>query len=363
MSASDATPFYKRVLVTGASGTIGRYVASLADALGYYVVASDKRRSGIATPIRGEVRTADLTDAAACESLVRGCDAVIHTASELSVDATPASLTAVNTDAVVALFEAARRAGVRRFLHVSTAGLYAPTAQPEGLTEDAPLAPRGKFGQSKHGAEIFLKAQSDGPSWTIVRPAPLYGKRGRYFAASLLVIAPILKAVLHRVPHWEGGPDATMVHAEDVARALLFLLPHESAAREVFNVSDGDVLSLGERISITLDAYGIPRSRVLRPSPWLLERLGKSMGRDVTYRVCDRLAVVLWQALAARHGLKPALRPRLDRESMALLYDHMVVDASKLRALGWVPRFGNFAEAWCEVLKWYQAERWVPRYL
>ena len=44
------------------------------------------------------------------------------------------------------------------------------------------------------------------------------------------------------------------------------------------------------------------------------------------------------------------------------VYDDLVVDSGKLRALGWSPRFPRFAEGWREVLRWYQAERWVPRY-
>ncbi len=40
----------------------------------------------------------------------------------------------------------------------------------------------------------------------------------------------------------------------------------------------------------------------------------------------------------------------------------LVVDASRLRALGWTPRFPEFRAGFAEVLRWYQAERWVPRY-
>ena len=80
------------------------------------------------------------------------------------------------------------------------------------------------------------------------------------------------------------------------------------------------------------------------------------------YQVVDRAALGMWRLVVLRHGLKPALRVRLDREALSLLYDDLVVDASKLRALGWLPRYPRFAEGWRQVLRWYQAERWVPRY-
>ena len=69
-----------------------------------------------------------------------------------------------------------------------------------------------------------------------------------------------------------------------------------------------------------------------------------------------------WRAVVLRHGLKAALRPRMDREALTLLYESLVVDSSKLRGLGWVPRNDRFAQGWGDVLRWYQAERWVPRY-
>jgi hypothetical protein len=63
-----------------------------------------------------------------------------------------------------------------------------------------------------------------------------------------------------------------------------------------------------------------------------------------------------------RHGLKPALRPRLDREAVTLLSDDLVLDTGRLGALGFACRFPRFAEGFRDVLRWYQAERWVPRY-
>ena len=69
------------VLVTGARGTVGNYVVALAEAAGYRVIASDLTARGIRTPVRGEVRPADLRDPEGLADLVRGADAVIHTGS------------------------------------------------------------------------------------------------------------------------------------------------------------------------------------------------------------------------------------------------------------------------------------------
>lgn len=352
----------KTVLVTGAAGTVGNYVIPLAEAAGYRVVASDLTAKGVQQPVRGEVRPGDLRDRDFVKRLVEGCDYVIHTAALLDVGAPEAALREVNTDVVARLHDAAREAGAARFVQVSTAMLYAQ-GQRQPLTEDAPLAPRGEHGRSKLGAEEVLRArEGDGPAWTILRAAPLYGRRGRHFAAALLAVGPVMRLATPILPRPAGGPVATLVHAEDVARAAVFVLDREDTRHEVFNVADEDGLTLGDRVTETLRAYGLPTVGAgSMPRP-VLDRVARLFVKPGAYHAADSVALGAWRLVVLRHGLKPALRVRLDREALTLLYDDLVVDAGKLRALGWLPRYPRFAEGWRQVLRWYQAERWVPRY-
>jgi nucleoside-diphosphate-sugar epimerase len=342
---------------------VGNYVVGLAEAAGYRVVVSDIDSRGLRAPVRGEVRAADLRDESVFASLVKGCDFVVHTAAQLSVSADAAELSKTNSDAVVRLYEAAQAAHVKRFVHISTATLYAaPITAP--VDESHPLEPRGPYGLSKHAAELYLRGRDGAPSmpWTILRAAPIYGRRGRHFAASMLAVGPLLALASPVVPKPAGGPLGTMVHAEDVARAALFVLERDACAFEVYNVSDGDVLALGDRLGITIDAYGLRsfESGVLPQALW--EAAGKVFALSAAYRGADLAALAGWKYVVARYGLKPALRPRLDREAMTLLYQDLIVDAEKMRALGWKPRFDDFRKGWTEVLRWYQAEDWVPRY-
>lgn len=350
----------KTLLVTGALGTVGSYVVGLAEAAGYRVIASDLTTAGLRTPVRGEAQAADLRDPGAIERLVRGCDLVVHTAAQLDVTADPAELTATNTDAVCHLYEAAAAAGAERFVHMSTATLYQSTGR--SLREDTPLSPRGPYGMSKHGAEAFLRGRTDGMPWTILRAAPIYGRRGRHFAAGLLCLGPLARLVTPVLPRPSGGPPGTMVHAADVARALLFVLERDEAAFEVFNVADGDVIGLGDRIGITLDLYGLRSVPTGDFPPIFLEGLGRLLQKPGAYQAADAAVLSAWKVVVVRHGIKPALRPRMDRELMTLLYEDLVVDSGKLRDLGWEPKHARFETGWREVLRWYQAERWVPRY-
>jgi len=349
------------VLVTGAAGTVGNYVVGVAEAAGYRVIASDLRVAGIRMPVRGEIRAGDIRDPETVARLVEGADHVIHTAAQLDSRASHDELEETNTDAVVRLYDAARAAGARRFVHMSTAMLY-QEGQSGPLTETALVAPRGKHGASKQGAEEFLFARDQGPAWTVLRAAPLYGRRGRHFAASLLSVGPIVRLLCPVLPRMRGGPDATMVHAEDVARALVFVLGRDDTERQVYNVADEDPMPLGDRLSETFRAYGLPTVPTGQMPRAVVRQLGHLFQGDLASRGADAAVLNAWRLVVARYGLKPALRPRLEREAISLLSEDLIVDSTKLRALGWRPRYPRFAEGFRQVLRWYQAENWVPRY-
>lgn len=351
------------VLVTGAAGTVGNYVVRLCEAAGFAVVATDQNMRGMRQPTRGRMVAGDLTDPAVRAQALEGVDHVIHTAALLDASADASVLGRVNTELVVELFEAAALRDVKRFVHMSTCMLYAPR-QGRALSEDAPTAPRGPHGLSKLGAEAFLRGRGrgDGPAWTILRAAPIYGRRGRHFASSLLVAGPLLRLFTPVVPRVSGGPRHSFVHAEDVARALLFALTDARTHYGTYNVADDDPLPLGERLAQTYEAYGLRSVGVGGVPELLLQFANRTARTPGALRAFDASVLGLWQAVVVRHRLKAALRPRLDREAVTLLGDDLVIDTSRLRELGFRPRHARFGTAWRDVLRWYQAEEWVPRY-
>ncbi|MBX7195031.1 MAG: NAD(P)-dependent oxidoreductase [Sandaracinaceae bacterium] len=350
------------VLVTGAAGTVGNYAVSLAEAAGYRVIATDVSAKGITVPVRGEVRAGDLRDAAFVERLVRGVDAVIHTAALLDVGTPYETLRAVNTDAVGTLYDLASRAGAKRFAHVSSGMIYAQ-GQKGPVAETAPILPRGPHGRSKRDAEQLLEERKDkGAKWTILRAAPVYGRRGRHFAAILLTVGPAMRLTMPVLPRPAGGPVHNFVHAEDVARALVHVLFREDTAYRVYNVADDDPLSLGERVAETFRSYGLHTLPAGELPRGVLDRVAHLFQTPGAHQSLDRALLAAWRLVVLRHGLKPALRSRVDREALTLLYDDLVLDTKALRETGWSPRFPRFQEGWRQVLRWYQAERWAPRY-
>lgn len=351
------------VLVTGAAGTVGSYAASLAEAAGFRVIATDLASNGITVPVRGEVRAGDLRDQAFVERLVRGVDHVIHTAALLDVGTPYEVLRHVNTDAVAHLYDAAAAAGAKRFVHLSNAMVYGQ-GQKGPIAESANVLPRGPHGRSKRDAELLLeeRAGRGSTTWTVLRPGPVYGRRGRHFAAILLAIGPSMRLSMPILPRPAGGPVHTFVHAEDVARAALHVLARPECANRTFNVADDDALSLGDRVAETFRSYGLHTLPAGQLPRGILDRFAHLFQAPGAYQSLDTALLAAWKLVVLRHGLKPALRARVDREALTLLYDDLVLDTTALKSTGWAPRFPRFVEGFRQVLRWYQAERWAPRF-
>lgn len=152
-----------RVVVTGAAGLLGRAVAAACAAAGHDVRALDR-----VTPPDGpwERATADLADLGAAAQLVAGAEAVVHCAAiPRPTGRAPAEIFTVNLGSVYAVVEAARLAGVRRFVYASSFAVLGfpfgrPLPRPAFLPidESHPVAPLEVYGLSKWLGEEIVAA-------------------------------------------------------------------------------------------------------------------------------------------------------------------------------------------------------------
>lgn len=227
-----------KALVTGGAGFIGSHVVDKLHEAGHDARILDLVRS----PYHPEVETVagDLCEPAVAEAALDGCDAVLHLAAVADVDAVakdPTLTDRVNTRGTQVLLEAARHAGVGRFVYASTIWVYGDAAGPEALDEDTPLGlPKHFYTATKIAGEMYTASYGElyGLEWTILRFGIPYGPRARptavvpAFTAKALAGQPLTIA-------GDGTQSRRFVYVEDLADGVVAALVPRAANR-VYNL-------------------------------------------------------------------------------------------------------------------------------
>lgn len=300
------------IAITGATGFVGQALIDQANDQGVVVQAlarkHQKRRDGVDW-IKG-----DLSDRAALARLVDGVEAVIHVAG-LTNAHHASEFEAANVAGTLAVIEAALAAGVPRFIFVSSLSAREP-----GLSA---------YGASKARAERMVKAS--GLDWTIVRPPAVYGPRDRdmfeLFRAAKWGIVPTPK---------EGR--ASLIHAEDLARLLLALVPGgEGVSHRSFEPDDGR-------------RGGWTHYEIARVIGWSIGRRPRVIGLSKK--------TMEWAAKA--DGMLRGARAKLtlDRVGYMIHPDWVVSLAARVPAALWRPRIET-REGFKATARWYREAGWL----
>jgi nucleoside-diphosphate-sugar epimerase len=159
-----------KVLVTGASGFLGQATAAAVRDAGHEVQTFQRRPSGV--PGVHDV-AGTMTDDAAIARAVDGVDAVVHLAAKVSLAGDPADFARVNIEGTRSLLQAARAAGVGRFVFVSSPSV-AHTGSSLVGADAGPAEPsraRGDYARTKAAAEL-LALDADAPDFAVVAVRP-----------------------------------------------------------------------------------------------------------------------------------------------------------------------------------------------
>jgi dTDP-glucose 4,6-dehydratase len=313
------------LLVTGGAGFIGtnfvrRWRARAAEqdrlvVLDAFTYAG--HRESLADVPGIDIVQGDVADAAAVERTLgeHGIQTILHLAAETHVDRSILDASAfvrTNVLGTATLLEAARQAGVRRFVHVSTDEVYGELGpdRPPSL-EDAPLRPRSPYAASKAGAEhlAWAYAHTHGLPLIVARPSNTYGP---YQLPEKLIPVMIERAAAGRpLPvYGDGAQRREWLHVDDHCAALELLLT-DGVPGEAYNIGSGDERSNLDVVRAILARVGAPET--------LIEHVRDRPGHDRRY----------------------------------------AIDSTKLRGLGWRPARG-LADGLAATVDWYRDRRpWV----
>jgi nucleoside-diphosphate-sugar epimerase len=241
-----------RVLVTGASGFVGRMVCAELRSRDH-MVAALVRRPG-SEPAGSRAIEGDITEP---KSLLRAVDqstpdAVIHLAAEIATQRDPAKIEAVNVEGTRNLVKCCVDAGVERFVFCST--VVTGEAHGETLTEESTLPIGTVYGRSKQTGEAIVA--DSGLRYSMVRPGHIYGAGGWFeheFVKRLR--QPGRFAVVGKGDNWWD-----VVRVEDVAAALVDCAERASSGR-VYHVADDQAIRYYDFVALVAEALGVGKPR------------------------------------------------------------------------------------------------------
>ncbi|MGC0249597.1 NAD-dependent epimerase/dehydratase family protein [Pseudactinotalea sp. Z1748] len=247
-----------RVLVTGASGMLGRRTAEHLVAAGHQVRTFQRRPAGVAgaTDMRGSI-TGTGADAALTRA-VQECDAVVHLAAKVSVSGPRAEYEQVNIEGTRALLHAAGRAGVHRFVQVSTPSV-AHTGDPligVGAGAAEPERARGHYARTKAAAEQLALA-ADRPGFAVValRPHLVWGPGDTQLVARI-----VARARAGRLPLLNHGAALIdSLYVDNAADALVAAMERaEHAHGQALVVTNAEPRPVGDLLAGICRAAGAP---------------------------------------------------------------------------------------------------------
>ena len=238
-----------KVLLTGATGFVGREVAQELAAAGHHLRVLARNGGSrsvqeLAERYRAEIRLGDVTAPETLRAALERTDAVIHLVGIIS-EVGQSTFENVHTRGTQNLVAAAQRAGVRRFVHMSALGTR-PGA-------------RSRYHQSKWAAEELVR--HSGLDYTLFRPSLIFGAHDHFvnLFARIIRLSPVLPVM------GSGKARLQPVAVETVATAFVKALTEPKALGQTFDLCGPERFSFNELLDQILGAMGRKRLKLHVP--------------------------------------------------------------------------------------------------
>jgi nucleoside-diphosphate-sugar epimerase len=322
-------------LVTGASGFVGSHIVDELLRQGVrvrcVVRGTSPRRWLDGKPV--EIHVADLADLPGLTAAAEGATWIVHAAG-LTKGRSATAFNEANVAGTERMLRAALEAGpsLRRFVLISSQAAAGPSGDGRAVTEERRPEPVTPYGESKLRSEELALLLRDRLPVVVLRPPAVYGPRDegilRYFRA----------AKRHVRLELRRGGRFSVIHAEDLARAVWLAMSDERARGEVFFVAGPDVTGyaeMGGLIARSLGTWTVP----LSPPRWLL-LAGAFVG----------------DAMAGALGGIAFLNSQKIRE---ITSGDWICSSARFRIrLGWEPRW-SLEEGVEQTARWYREAGWL----
>jgi len=295
-----------RVLITGATGFIGSRLALKCHEAGHDVVAlgqlntpieefrtQDLREQGI------EIKPIALDDKEGLAAALAGCDVVFHlAAAQHEANVPDEYFRKVNVEGTRNILDASADAGVKRFVHGSTIGVYGSALHGE-INEESPVRPANIYGVTKLEAESLALEYRQRLPVTVVRISETYGPGdGRL----LKLFKAISKGTFFVIG--DGENIHQLIYVDDLVAALIVASEQPEAVGEVFVVAGSERLTTDEMCMHVATAVGKKPPKVRAPM-WLF-----------------LVAAVVMEKTLGPLGIQPPLhRRRLDFFRKSFFFD------------------------------------------
>jgi len=296
-------PTNPRVFVTGGSGFVGASVLKELLARGYAASALVQQRALSVNDPRVVPFKGDLFDPSALAKAMEGCDAVIHLVGIIKeLPSRNVTFERIHVEGTRAVVDAARRAGMSRFIHMSALG-----SRPTAIS---------RYHQSKFAAEEIVR--TGGVAYTILRPSMIHGPEGDFMKMEVRWArgqsAPFLF-----MPYFAAGAFGTRgagrlqpVYVNDVARAFVDALQRSQTINQTYVLGGQDAFS------------------------W--PQMHRLISKAVVKRQRKTAGIPVWYANALTRIIPRGLLP-FNKDQVIMSQENNTCDMTKFTTdFGWSPR-------------------------
>ena len=321
------------ILVTGATGFLGRNLCEYLTQQGYSIRALARSSSDIDFLHKLGVETAigDVTDRVSVLKAAQGCRQIIHTAAYFRLWGNPKDFAAVNRRGTFNVLTAAQKVNIQRFIHISTIIVARPKISNETITENLPYNPypTDYYARTKVGGErLALSFAKKGLPVIVLRLGALYGPWGHY-AFNRIFFEDFLYHGL-RIQVHSGRHITFPCYVGDAVKAIKAALTLGRVG-EIYNVS-GESISHQEINRIVSQLAGKSNWRINIPAPLMINFA----------RLLECLSIVTKK------------EPYYPINLVPYVFEDWWVDSNKARReLKFAPR--SFQEGAQQTLAWYKS--------